>query len=178
MEKTIENIKKILHIGAGSKVEKKNGKIHSHGSTPEKQKTNHQAVTTSVDINRGEKKRYQNIKIQNASYAGCLDVFCQNNDDRIKSMFVLTLVWMQKQNIISTWKEESSSLLLCWYLGARRRKSRRFPWLMTSSTGMRRTTPWRGAGAAGEEWRMERWDINLWLNESWSVVRGGDEGGY
>ena len=92
MEKTIENIKKILHIGAGSKVEKKNGKIHSHGSTPEKQKMNHQAVTTSVEINRGEKKRYQNIKKQNASYAGCLDVFCQNNDDRIKSMFVLTLV--------------------------------------------------------------------------------------
>ena len=27
MEKTIENIKKILHIGAGSKVEKKNGRI-------------------------------------------------------------------------------------------------------------------------------------------------------
>ena len=64
MEKTIENIKKILHIGAGSKVEKKNGKIHSHGSTTETQKMNHQAVTTSVEINRGENKRYQNIKIQ------------------------------------------------------------------------------------------------------------------
>ena len=89
-------------------------------------------------------------------------------------MFVLTLVWMQKQNIISisTWKEESSSLLLWLYLGAQRRRSRRFPWLGTSSTGMRRTTPWRGAGAAGEEWRMERWDIKLWLNEFWSVVRG------
>ena len=92
MEKTIENIKKILHIGAGSKVEKKNGKIHSHGYTPENQKLNHQAVTTSVEINRGENKRYQNIKIQNASYAACLDVLCQNNDDRIKSMFVLTFV--------------------------------------------------------------------------------------
>ena len=60
MEKTIENIKKILHIGAGSKVEKKNGKIHSngsYGSTPEKQKMNHQAVTTSVEINHEENKR-------------------------------------------------------------------------------------------------------------------------
>ena len=57
MEKTIENIKKILHIGGGSKVEKKNGKIHSNGSTPEKQKMNHQAVTTSVEINREENKR-------------------------------------------------------------------------------------------------------------------------
>lgn len=57
MEKTIENIKKILHIGGGPKAEKKNGKIHSNGSTPEKQKMNPPAVTASVEINPQEKKR-------------------------------------------------------------------------------------------------------------------------
>ena len=57
MEKTIENIKKILHIGGGSKVEKKNGKVHSNGSTPEKPKMTHSAVTSSVEINLEEKKR-------------------------------------------------------------------------------------------------------------------------
>lgn len=51
-------------------MEKKNGKIHSHGLTPENQKLNHQAVTTSVEINRGENKRSTEAEKQKVPLAG------------------------------------------------------------------------------------------------------------
>ena len=48
MEKTIENLKKFLHLGGG----KKNDKIESF--SPEKPKVNHHSVTTSVEFSQDE----------------------------------------------------------------------------------------------------------------------------
>ena len=51
MDKTIENLKKFLHIGGGSKLKK--GEKFENGS-PEKPTLNHQTITTNVEVNKDE----------------------------------------------------------------------------------------------------------------------------
>ena len=100
--------------------------------------------------------KWQENSLCIASYADRLMFSVKINDDRIKSMFVLTFVWMHKHAKQILKERKPRVVLIFNFSGARRRRSPKFPWLVTNWTGRMRTTLWRGAGGAGGEWRMER----------------------